>query len=146
MREVLGSARLDSVRTGVFLLLLACNQPRTAGVEDWSCDRRTGTSANPQPLCEETLETFQGEAIRDACELELGGVPREGTCPGGAIGGCKFNLANSDGSQGIDWFYDVDGDSTSRVAVEARVRTRDQVRAKCNEPGRYPGGATFVEP
>jgi hypothetical protein len=130
---------------------LACKLPGSiaaaAAGGDSSCDRRSGASESPQPFCQEILETVAGSRFREDCTQKLKGTAREDKCPrDNVIAGCKVTITNDDGSEIIDWFYDVDNDPNSKVKTEDRIRTREQVRAKCNEPGRYEGGATFIDP
>jgi hypothetical protein len=116
------------------------------GGTDSSCDRRTGLSDNPQPFCQEIIETVAGAEFREDCSNKLKGTARESPCPREHIvAGCQVNVTNDDGSVIIDWFYSVDHDGASPIKEQDRVRTREQVAAKCAEPGRYEGGATFLE-
>jgi hypothetical protein len=135
----------------VSIVAVACKLPGTlaaaAAGGDSSCDRRSGASDSPQPFCQEILETVAGSRFREDCTQKLKGTAREDKCPrDNVIAGCKVTITNDDGSEIIDWFYNVDKDPNSKVKAEDRIRTRDQVRAKCNQPGLYEGGATFVEP
>jgi hypothetical protein len=137
--------------TILFAGVLACKLPGSiaaaAAGGDSSCDRRTGASETPQPFCQEILETVAGSRFREDCTQKLKGTAREDKCPrDNVIAGCKVTITNDDGSEVIDWFYDVDKDPSSKVKAEDRIRTREQVRAKCNEPGRYEGGAVFIGP
>jgi hypothetical protein len=132
-------------------LLVSCKLPGSiaaaAAGGDSSCDRRSGESDTPQPFCQEILETVAGSRFREDCTQKLKGTAREDRCPREhIIAGCKVTITNDDGSEIIDWFYDVDKDPTSKVKPMDRIRSADEVRKKCAEPGRYEGGATFVSP
>lgn len=115
---------------------------------DSSCDRRYGESDSPQPFCQEILDTVAGSRFREDCDQKLKGKSGEDVCPREhVIAGCKVNKKNDDGSEVVDWFYDVDADNPpSKVKPSDRIHTKEQVKAKCNEPGRYEEGATYQEP
>lgn len=133
------------------LLALSCKVPGSlvaaAAGGDSSCDRRGGESERPEPFCQEILETVAGSQFREDCATKLKGLPREDKCPReNVIGGCKVSVTNDDGSEIIDWFYNVDSDPDSKVKLENRIHTQEEVRAKCMDQGRYELGATFVTP
>jgi Uma2 family endonuclease len=104
-------------------------------------------------FCQEILETVAGSCFREACTNRLKGTACEDKCPReNAIAACKVTITNNDGSEIIDWFYNVDTDPNSKIKSTDRIHTVDEVRKKCAEPGRYAwalcyeGGATFVAP
>src|SRR4051794_39549613 len=75
---------------------------------DSSCDRRYGKSQDPQPFCQELVDSVAGPDFRDDCDTHLQGKSNEDRCPRDhAIGGCEIDKTNQDGSTVTDWYYDV---------------------------------------
>jgi len=117
---------------------------------DAACDRRyvSDPSAEPSAFCQEVIDTVASSQIEDDCSSKFHAKAFDGQCPReNAIGGCKYNQTNDDGSEVYDWYYNVSDLEKERGSeFQSHVDTADDVRAKCADPGRYEGGAEFVEP
>ncbi len=90
-----------------------------------------------------------GSQFRDDCTNHLHGKATEDLCPrAGTIAGCKIDKVNDDGSDVIDWFYEMStmGDAAKLVPAGSEVVTKDDVRKKCTDKKRYEDGAHFIEP
>lgn len=113
---------------------------------DSRCDRRYGTSSNPEPFCQELLRTVAGKKFRDDCRANLRGLPDEGTCPREKIiAGCKSLERHDDDSVTIDWFYDVSGTDIP-IPKERHIKGESDVRTLCSDRTRYADGAVFLRP
>jgi hypothetical protein len=117
---------------------------------DAHCDRRfvSGPDAKDAPFCQEIVDTLAASEFKDDCSQKHTARADDGRCPRDrVIAGCKLHKQNDDGSEVLDWFYDVGDLEADGAAFEPPlVRTKDDVRAQCNDPKRYEEGATFVDP
>lgn len=113
---------------------------------DSRCDRRYGTNSKLEPFCQELLHTVAGKKFREDCLTKLRGLPGEGTCPRARIiAGCKSLERHDDGSETIDWFYDVSGTDID-IPPERHIKGEADVRTLCDDRARYADGAVFMRP
>lgn len=116
---------------------------------DAFCDRRqVPVDREPGSFCQEIVDTLAGGQFQDDCREKHAARSEDGRCPREqALGGCKLSKVNDDGSEVIDWFYDVstfDRDG-GKPFVDPATST-EEVKALCADPKRYEEGATFVAP
>lgn len=129
----------------LWLAASACNFGESFGT-DSRCDRRYGTNPKPDPFCQELLHSVAGKKFREDCQTKLRGLPGEGTCPRARIiAGCKSLESHDDGSETIDWFYDVSGEDID-IPKERYIQGEADVRKLCDDRTRYADGAVFMKP
>ncbi len=117
---------------------------------DAYCDRRyVPDDREPGSFCQEIVDTLAASQFQDDCREKHAARSEEGRCPRERVlGGCKLLKENDDGSEVIDWYYDVVGferDDGGKPFVDP-ARTKDDVKSLCSDKTRYDEGATFVEP
>ncbi|MBX3230342.1 MAG: hypothetical protein KIT84_03595 [Labilithrix sp.] len=111
--------------------------------DDVACDRRTGKE--PAPFCQEVIDTVAVSQVKDDCIEKFAANGTEGRCPRDRIiAGCKLHKDNDDGSEVFDWYYDV-SDAGPDAGFRDEPKTKDDVKALCEDRERYNEGATYLD-
>ncbi len=116
---------------------------------DAFCDRRhMPLDREPGSFCQEIVDTLATSQFQDDCREKHSARAEEGRCPREqALGGCKLSKVNDDGSEVIDWFYDVSAfERDGGMPFVDPARTTEEVKLLCADPTRYEEGSTFVLP
>lgn len=120
---------------------------------DAHCDRRFVTrGGEPAAFCQEIVGTVAAAQFADDCRAKHQATADPGLCPRSRIiAGCRLHTPTDDGSQIVDWYYDVSDLVTEAgpeggTPFESRPFGVGDVAKMCADPTRYEEGADLVLP